>query len=72
MDEEMMEAVNNQARQTYLEAVGNPATEAKDRDLSIEIQFASKFIDNERVNDEAMRIRREILQNATARTYDID
>lgn len=72
MDEEMMEAVNNQARQTYLEAVGNPATEAKDRDLSIEIQFTSKFIDNERVNDEAMRIRREILQNATARTYDID
>lgn len=59
MDEEMMEAVNNQARQTYREAVGNPATEAKDRDLSIEIQFTSKFIDDERVNDLAKKYKEE-------------
>lgn len=72
MDEEMMEAVNNQARQTYLEAVGNPATEAKDRDLSIEIQFTSKFIDNERVNDLARKYKEAFSKWQQQRTDDVD
>lgn len=73
MDEEMMEAVNNQAHQTYLEAVRDPATETMDRDLSIDIQYTSKFIDDERVEDAAEKIRREILRNAiTKNTDDLD
>lgn len=52
MDEEMMEAINNQV---HLEAVGNPTTETKDRDLSIQIQYTNKFIDDERVNDLAKK-----------------
>lgn len=49
MDEEMMEATNNQARQTYREAASNPTTEAKDID-----QDNGSLVDNEHADEETL------------------
>lgn len=49
MDEEMMEAMNNQAHQMHREGLKDPSTETKDID-----QYNGLFVDNEHADEETL------------------
>lgn len=71
MDEEMMvispEKFVDVTNQAYREGLKDPATKT-----GVFVQYNGLFVDNDRVNDLGKKVRREILRNAAARTYDID